>query len=58
VEAVEDVGVQVLDVLVAQLGHKPTEARRMIAGAIERRPDITTFEALIEEVYRGEEGGR
>jgi Holliday junction DNA helicase RuvA len=57
-EAAEDFQSHVLEVLVSQLGHKPAEARRMIGDAMKRRPDIAAFEALIEEVYRGEEVGR
>jgi Holliday junction DNA helicase RuvA len=54
-EPVEDFQAEVLEVMVNQLGHKRPEARKMIAAAIKRQPGIATFEALIEEVYRGEE---
>jgi len=57
-EADQDVQAHVLDVLVNQLGHKQAEARRMVAAAVKRHPEIATFEALIEEVYRGEAGSR
>jgi Holliday junction DNA helicase RuvA len=57
-EVDQDVQTHVLDVLVNQLGHKPSEARRMVAAAVKRCPEIATFEALIEEVYRGEAGSR
>lgn len=51
---VEDFKTQVRDVLTKQLGHKSAEARAMITAAMKRNPDITTAEALFEEVYRGE----
>ena len=53
---VEDFSQQVLDVLVNQLGHKTLNAKRMISQAFKRKPDITSPEALFEEVYRGEAG--
>jgi Holliday junction DNA helicase RuvA len=52
--AVEDFSQQVLDVMVKQLGHKPADARLMIANALKRNRSITTAEALFDEVYRGE----
>jgi Holliday junction DNA helicase RuvA len=51
---VEDFSKQVLDVLVIQLGHKVTAAKKMIAQAMKRNSAITTPEELFEEVYRGE----
>ncbi|UCF95318.1 MAG: Holliday junction DNA helicase RuvA [Desulfobacterales bacterium] len=50
----EDVSQQVLDVLVHQLGHKPKDAKQMIASALKRNSSISTPEELFEEVYRGE----
>ena len=44
----------VLDVLIIQLGHKPVDARRMIADALKRDNAIATPEALFDEIYRGE----
>ena len=52
---VEDVSKQVLDVLVVQLGHKATEARRMVSDAMKRNRSISTPEQLFEEIYRGAE---
>lgn len=52
--ASEDFIQQVLDVLVVQLGHKVMDAKRMINEALERNPNLTSPEALFEEVYRGE----
>ena len=51
---VEDFSKQVLDVLVIQLGHRMTDAKRMIAEAMKRNGAIATPEKLFEEVYRGE----
>ena len=51
---VEDVAKQVLDVMIKQLGHKPSDARRMIDKALKNSSSITTAEELFEEVYRGE----
>jgi Holliday junction DNA helicase RuvA len=51
----EDFHDQVENVLVVQLGHKATEAKRMIADALKRNRDISTPEALFEEIYRGGE---
>jgi Holliday junction DNA helicase RuvA len=51
----EDISQLVLDVLTQQLGHKTTDAKRMIASAMERNPAIGTPEELFDEIYRGEE---
>jgi Holliday junction DNA helicase RuvA len=45
---------QVLEVMTEQLGHRPADAKQMIAAALKRDETITTAEALFEEVYRGE----
>ena len=50
----EDFSEQVYEVLVKQLGHRATDAKRMIANALKRNQRITTAEELFEEVYRGE----
>jgi Holliday junction DNA helicase RuvA len=39
------------------LGHKRTEAVRMIEGARRRRPDIASAQELLEEIWRGEQPG-
>ena len=49
-----DLSDPVLDVLVNQLGHRPADAKRMVAQAMERRPEIATPEELFDEVYKGE----
>lgn len=54
----EDVRAEVITVLVEQLGHPRTEAQRMVQAALARRPDLTSPEALFEEVYRGEKIGQ
>lgn len=48
----------VFDVLITQLGYKPADAKKMIAEALERKPDIGTPEALFDEVYRGQEASK
>jgi Holliday junction DNA helicase RuvA len=47
----------VWDVLVKQLGHRPSEASQLIADAFRRRPDLATAEALFDEIYRGAPAG-
>lgn len=49
-----DIMQPVLDVLVNQLGHRPADAKRMIADAFKRNEKIASPEALFDEVYRGE----
>lgn len=51
----KDITEPVLEVLVNQLGHRPADAKRMIADAFERNNDISTPEALFDEVYKGEQ---
>ena len=50
----EDAAKQVMDVLVVQLGHRLSDAKRMIAAAMQRNSAITTSEELFGEVYRSE----
>ena len=54
-EAVEDFPEQVFEVLVKQLGHKASDAKRMIADALKRQPATSSPEALLDEIYRGEQ---
>ncbi|MDM8538159.1 Holliday junction branch migration protein RuvA [Desulfobacterales bacterium HSG17] len=49
----EDVAAQVMLVLVEQLGHKPTEAKTLIAEAFKRNNTITSPEELFDEIYQG-----
>lgn len=53
IQIAEDISTQMLNVLVSQLGHKGNDAKRMIAEAVKRNKNISTFEELFEEVYRG-----
>jgi Holliday junction DNA helicase RuvA len=46
----------VWEVLVKQLGHRPSEASQLIADAFKRRPDILTAEDLFNEIYRATAG--
>jgi Holliday junction DNA helicase RuvA len=43
----------VFEVLVKQLGHRPSEAAQLITGALTRRPGLATPEELFDEIYRG-----
>jgi Holliday junction DNA helicase RuvA len=43
----------VFEVLVKQLGHRPSEAAQLISGAFSRKPGMTTPEELFDEIYRG-----
>ena len=45
---------QVEEVLVKDLGHKVSEAQRLVREAMLRNPGIATPEELFEEVYRGQ----
>ena len=46
----------VWEVLVKQLGHRPSEASQLIADALRRRPDVMTAEDLFNEIYRAAAG--
>jgi Holliday junction DNA helicase RuvA len=54
VEIKEDFRKEVESVLISQLGHKLTEARKMIDEAMKINPSINSSEQLFEEVYRGQ----
>lgn len=47
-----EISQQVEDVLVEQLGHSGTSAKRMIKEAFDRNPAIETPEALFDEIYQ------
>lgn len=49
----EEIKSMVWEVLVKQLGHRPSEAAQLIADALRRRPGIATPEELFDEIYRG-----
>jgi len=55
----EDDGLRnlVFEVLVKQLGHRPSEAAQLITAAFARRPGIATPEELFDEIYRGASRG-
>jgi Holliday junction DNA helicase RuvA len=55
--AEEDFKAEVLEVLTAQLGHRSSEARRMVDEAMRRQPGISSAEELFQEVYRVEKEG-
>jgi len=44
----------VWEVLVKQLGHRPSEASQLITDALRRRPDPRSPEELFDEIYRGQ----
>jgi Holliday junction DNA helicase RuvA len=44
----------VWEVLVKQLGHRPSEASQLITDALRRRPTAQTPEELFDEIYRGQ----
>jgi len=48
----------VWEVLVKQLGHRPSEASQLIVDAMRRRPDVSSAEQLFEEIYRATLPGR
>ena len=43
----------VWEIMVKQLGHRPSEASQLIADALRRRPSMMTPEELFDEIYRG-----
>jgi holliday junction DNA helicase RuvA len=48
----------VWEVLVKQLGHRPSEASQLIADAFRRRPDIMSAEELFNEIYRAQSASK
>jgi len=44
----------VWEIMVKQLGHRPSEASQLITDALRRRPSITSPEELFDEIYRGD----
>lgn len=51
-EIIKNIGHQVEDVLVDQLGHSLSSAKRMVKEAFERNPMISTPEELFDEIYQ------
>jgi Holliday junction DNA helicase RuvA len=54
VEAVREL---VWEVMVKQLGHRPSEASQLIEDALRRRPTVATPEELFDEIYRAGQPG-
>lgn len=52
-----DIKKQVEEVLVRDLGHKMSEAQKLVHEAMLRNSNISTPEELFEEVYRGQKSG-
>jgi len=48
----------VWEILVKQLGHRPSEASQLITDALRRRPDPGSPEELFDEIYRGQAAGK
>jgi len=44
----------VWEILVKQLGHRPSEASQLITDALRRRSDLRSPEELFDEIYRGQ----
>ena len=44
----------VWEIMVKQLGHRPSEASQLITDAFRRSPSLMTPEELFDEIYRGE----
>ena len=44
----------VWEILVKQLGHRPSEASQLITDALRRRPAVMSPEELFDEIYRGQ----
>ena len=44
----------VWEIMVKQLGHRPSEASQLITDALRRRPSIISPEELFDEIYRGQ----
>jgi holliday junction DNA helicase RuvA len=44
----------VWEIMVKQLGHRPSEASQLITDALRRRPSIMSAEELFDEIYRGD----
>jgi holliday junction DNA helicase RuvA len=49
---IEGIEIQVIEVLIKQLGHKRADAKTMVAQAVEQNPSVSTAEELFDAVYR------
>jgi Holliday junction DNA helicase RuvA len=54
----EEVRSLVWEVLVKQLGHRPSEAAQLITEALRRKPGLETAEELFDEIYRGKKASK
>jgi holliday junction DNA helicase RuvA len=54
-EAALDDYIADVEAALASLGYKPAEAARMIEAARRRNPEARDFQALLEEIWRGEQ---
>ncbi len=52
VSEIEDLELQVMDVLVNQLGHKRSHAKAMVTQAVQQNPGLSTAEEIFDAVYR------
>ena len=52
VTEIEDLELQVIDVLVNQLGHKRSDAKAMVSQAVQQNPGFSTAEEIFDAVYR------
>jgi Holliday junction DNA helicase RuvA len=52
VTEIEDLELQVIDVLVKQLGHKRSDAKAMVTQAVQQNPGFATAEEIFDAVYR------
>ncbi len=52
VTEIEDLELQVIDVLVKQLGHKRSDAKAMVTQAVQQNPGFSTAEEIFDAVYR------
>jgi Holliday junction DNA helicase RuvA len=44
----------VWEILLKQLGHRPSEASQLITDALRRKPGVASPEELFDEIYRGQ----
>lgn len=52
VTEIEDLELQVMEVLVNQLGHKRSDAKAMVTQAVQQNQDLSTAEEIFDAVYR------
>ena len=52
VTEIEDLELQVMEVLVNQLGHKRSDAKAMVTQAVQQNQNLSTAEEIFDAVYR------